>query len=69
MTYLMVRKHYDIKNNGWKVSAHETSVSRRTWKHCVKELADNFPSNMLGTGCYPFGLIPFWCPFEFLKVK
>ena len=68
MTYLMVGKH-DIRNNWWEVSAHETSVSHRTWKYYVKKLADNFTSSMLGTGCYPTGLIPFWCPFEFLKDK
>ena len=60
MKYLMVAKYYDIRNNGWKVRADETSISNKTGKYYIKKLSDNFTLNMLETGCYPPGLIPFW---------
>ena len=60
MKYLMVAKYFDIQNNGWKFSVDETSISHRTQKFYKKKLSDNFTSNMLWTGCYPPGLMPFW---------
>ena len=52
-------KYSDIRNNGWKFSVYETSISHRTWKYYIKKLSNTFTLNMLGTGCYPLGLMPF----------
>ena len=56
----MVAKYSNIKHNGWKFSVDETSISHRTRKYYIKKLSDNFTSNMLRTGWYPPGLMPFW---------
>ena len=56
--FVMVAKCSDITHNGWNVPTDRISICHWTWKYYLKKLSDNFTSNMLRTGYYPFGLMP-----------